>query len=285
MTAADSSQRAGQDPFVCDDSSHSQQQANEYNLIHSIDFIWLSSGRRIDHTTLSEFCRQHTNELRGIFKQMIKLAINLKIANLSELCIDGTRVFADSNKYKTWTAKRLSRVLEQLDAQIVEALETLEVSDSLDKDLLGEDVSADRLPAAVRDLKSRREQLAVHRETLKQMDETRQKNGSKGPAQIPKTDPGGRILPNKEGDYAPNYTPMATTETQSGLIVDADVFIGNVEHQQPGSIIDTVNEEFDSEGNVDRVLADSAYTTGENLSLAKQKKVETVRQSQQNLRP
>lgn len=248
----------------------------EYNLIHSIDFIWLSSGRRIDHTTLSEFRRQHTKELRGIFKQMIKLAINLKIANLSELCIDGTRVKADSNKYKTWTAKRLTKALEQLDAQLVEAMENLEVSDSLDEDLLGEDVSADRLPAAVRDLKSRREQLAVHMETLKQMDETRQKNGSKGPAQIPKTDPDSRIVPNKEGGYAPNYTPMATTETQGGLIVDADVLIGNVEHQQLGSILETVKEDFDLDGNVDRVLADSAYTTGENLSLAEQNKVELL---------
>jgi len=34
----------------------------EYNLIHSIDFIWLSSGRRIDHTTLSQFRREHTKE-------------------------------------------------------------------------------------------------------------------------------------------------------------------------------------------------------------------------------
>jgi len=208
---------------------------------------------------------------------MIKLAIHLKIANLSELCIDGTRVLADANKYKTWTAKRLAKALEQLDAQIAEALETLEVSDSLDKDLWGEDVSADRLPAAVRDLKSRREQLEVHMETLKQMDETRQKNGSKGPAQIPKTDPDSRILPNKEGGYAPNYTPMATTETQGGLIVDADVLIGNVEHHQLGSILETVVEEFGSEGNVaDRVLADSAYTTGENLSLAEEKEVELL---------
>ena len=73
------------------------------------------------------------------------------------------------------------------------------------------DVSADRLPAAVRDLKGRREQLAAHMETAKAMDEARQKNGSKGPAQIPKTDTDSRILPNKKGGYAANYTAMVTT--------------------------------------------------------------------------
>ncbi len=68
----------------------------EYQLKHSIDFMWLTSGRTIDHTTLSEFRRKHTQELKDIFKQMVKLAIDLKVANLAELCIDGTRVLADS---------------------------------------------------------------------------------------------------------------------------------------------------------------------------------------------
>ena len=43
------------------------------------------------------------DELRDIFQQMIKSAIDLKIANLSELCIDGTRVLADASRRKTWT--------------------------------------------------------------------------------------------------------------------------------------------------------------------------------------
>lgn len=246
----------------------------EYELKHSIDFMWLTSGRRIDHTTISEFRRKHTKELKGIFKQLIKLAIDLKIANLADLCIDGTRVLADANKYKTWTTQRLARALEQLDAQIAEALENLEVHDSLDEDLLGDDISADRLPEAIRSLKKRREQLAAHLETTKEMDAIRKKNGSKGPAQLPKTDPDSRILPNKEGGYAPNYTPMATTETQSGLIVQADVVIGNVEHDQLIDTIDATASDYDVD--VERVTVDSAYTTGKNLSMAEEKEVELI---------
>jgi transposase len=238
----------------------------EYEVKHSIDFMWLTSGRRIDHTTLSEFRRKHSQELRGIFKQMIKLAIDLKIANLAELCIDGTRVLANANRYKTWTSDRLAKALGQLDAQIAEALATLEANDSLDEDLLGDDISADRLPAEVADLQSRREQLAAHLETAKAMDELRQKNGSQGPAQLPKSDTDSRILPNKEGGYAANFTPMATTETGCGMIVMADVLIGNVEHDQLRSIIDTLQADFDVE--VERALSDTAKTTVENLTTA-----------------
>ena len=243
-----------------------------YELKHSIDFMWLSSGRRIDHSTLSDFRRKNAAALKDIFKQMIKLAINLGIANLSEICIDGTRVLGDANKYKTWTAARLARALEQLDSQITEALAVLEINDALNEDLIGQDISADRLPAAVADLKSRREQLAEHMKTVQDMDSVRKKNGTKGPAQLPKTDPDSRILPNKEGGYAANFTPMAATETLSGLIVSAEVLIGNVEHDQFSSIVDCIAEDFgvDLQG----VLADSAYTTGQNLSIAEDKQID-----------
>lgn len=246
----------------------------EYEVKHSIDFMWLTSGRRIHNTTLSEFRRKHSDELRDIFKQMIKLAIDLKVANLAELCIDGTRVLADANKYKNWTTDKLSRALAQLDAQIAEAMANLEVSDSLDEDLIGQDISADRLPAGVADLKTRREQLAAYRETTEAMDAARKRNGTKGPAQMPKTDPDSRILPNKEGGYAANYTPMATTETGLGLIVDAGVVIGNVEHHELLGSVETIVTDFGVD--IEQVLADSAYTRGENLDAMEQKEIELI---------
>ena len=118
----------------------------EYEIKHSIDFIWLAGGRRIDHSTLSEFRRKNSASLKDIFKQMIRLAINLGIANLSELCIDGTRVLANASKRKTWTADRLAKALAELDSQIEQAMKSLEANDSIDEDLLAQDVSAEHLP-------------------------------------------------------------------------------------------------------------------------------------------
>ena len=246
----------------------------EYELKHSIDFMWLASGRQIDHTTLSEFRRQHAEALKDIFQQMIKLAIDLGIAKLSELCIDGTRVLADANRYKTWTSERLERALQELDKQLAEALANLETTDALEQDLFGDEQAADRLPTNVADLQDRRRQLAELQQQTQAMDEARRDNGSQGPAQLPKTDPDARILPNKEGGYAPNYTPLATTETGCGLIVHCDVVIGNVEHNQLTSIIDAVESDYQVE--VERALVDAAYTTGENLTASEARKVELI---------
>jgi transposase len=249
----------------------------EYALKHSIDFMWLSSGRQIDHVTLCEFRRQYSKELRGIFRQLVKLAIDLGMANLSELCIDGTRVLASANKYKTWTAARLEKALAELDRQLADALSGLEEADRVNEDLLGDEYPADQLPAALADIETRRAKLEQHLETVRKMDAARAKYGTdatKNPAQLPKTDPDSRILPNKEGGYAANYTPMATVDSQGGFIVCADVMIGNVEHDQLAMIVDSVRSDYDAD--IERVLVDSAYTTGENLTEAEQRGIELV---------
>jgi hypothetical protein len=40
-------------------------------------------------------------------------------------------------------------------------------------------------------------------------DAARKKDGIKTPAQLPKADTESTVMPNKEGGYAPNYTPVA----------------------------------------------------------------------------
>ena len=43
-------------------------------------------------------------------------------------------------------------------------------------------------------------------------------NPTKNPAQVPTTDPDSKVMPNKEGGYAPNYTPTATTDGHRGHV-------------------------------------------------------------------
>lgn len=248
----------------------------EYNVSHSIDFIWLASGRTIDHTTLSRFRRDHKGRLKKIYRDMVRLAINLKAAKLSELCIDGSRVLANANRYRTLTAKKAERLIEELDKQIASALGELESSDELEE-FFDDGQPADKLPESLRDMKERQKQLQAALEKLQQMDAERAswvKDPEKNPAQLPVTDPDSRILPNKEGGYAANFTPMAVTETVHGFIVGADVLIGNVEHACMPGMIERIEEEFGQK--VEMVMADTAYPTGPNLTEMERLKVELL---------
>ena len=52
---------------------------------------------------------------------------------------------------------------------------------------------------------------------------------------VPVADPDSSILPNKSGGFAPNDTTMCVTESQSGMIVDADVL--GQDESEPGALL------------------------------------------------
>src|SRR4030067_3580075 len=75
-------------------------------------------------------------------------------------------------------------------------------------------------------MEKRREQIRDALRQAKAADEARGKKGrdaEKNPAQVPTTVADSRVMPNKEGGYAPNYTPTATTDGHRGFIVDCNV--------------------------------------------------------------
>jgi hypothetical protein len=79
------------------------------------------------------------------------------------------------------------------------------------------------LPERLKSLEERRKKLA---EVARTRDEERRQSGTdprKNPAQVPTTDPQSKVMPNKEGGFAPNYTPTALTDGEIGIILDANV--------------------------------------------------------------
>ncbi len=112
---------------------------SKYQLKHSIDFMWLVSGRTIDYSTICAFRREHEKGLKELFKQMIGIAVDLNMANLADLCIDGTRILGNASRSQTWTAERLAKALAILDGQIAEALQGMDLNDQTE-DLYGQDV-------------------------------------------------------------------------------------------------------------------------------------------------
>ena len=102
--------------------------------------------------------------------------------------------------------------------------------------------------------------LAVVRErdTAKQA-----KEGAQAPAvRVPVTDPDAYVLPNKEGGYAPNYTPVAGVDSRNGMILAADVLADGSEASALLPLVETVKEAHGTEPG--RVLCDSGFASGSN---------------------
>lgn len=239
----------------------------EYAVSHNIDFIWLVQGRSIDHSTLSGFRTAHRGQLKELSRHINRVALGLGLLRLAEVAVDGTRVLANNNRGKTLTAEKIETLLAELDRQLEQALSETEAADTLDALFENDEDSSSRLPADVADLQARQARLRELLAQAQQADKARRREGidpQKNPAQVPTTDPDSRILPNKEGGYAANYTPMAAADTAGGFIVAADVL--DAETPEPGALVSLVDEIDTAYGErPETVLADGVYATGPNL--------------------
>jgi transposase len=245
----------------------------EYMSRHSVDFLWLAEGHSPDHSTLSHFRLQFGDALKELFRHVLRVAMAAGLLRLVDVATDGTRAKASNSRSETWTAKEIGTVIDQLVKEFETKLSETRENDGRETDLFG-DSSTEMLPPELADLKLRREKLEQIQRDLKSMDEDRRKNGvdpAKNPAQIPKTDPDSRILPNKEGGYAPNYTPICTAEGHGGFLVDADV-VSDVEQRELLPSLDRVQQTLGEKP--ENALADGAFATGPNIEGVEQRGIE-----------
>jgi hypothetical protein len=206
---------------------------------------------------------------------MNRKAIELGVSKLGEVCIDGSRIKANASRSHTLTAEKVQKQLQHLDDQLNAALEEMKHNDELDE--LFDEPSGDKLPPDLADVAVRKAKLKEMLQQLEEMDAARRKSGidpAKNPAQLSENDTDARVLPNKEGGYAPNFTPMAITETTNGFIVGADVLIGNDEHVHTISMFDTLTDEYGESPRA--ALADSAFATGTNIAEFEERDIELI---------
>ncbi|MDA0810246.1 MAG: IS1182 family transposase [Planctomycetota bacterium] len=224
-------------------SSRQLEEATYYRL----DFIWLLHGRRIDHTTLAKFRTRFRKPLKELFRRVGRMAMTLGLVRLCEVAFDGTRVKANNSRHATRTAKTLEEKLAALDELFEQMMAEQDADDARQQTLTSRDDSPTRLPASLANLERRRQKVRDALVQAQAADEARRKLGrtpEKNPAQVPTTDPESRVMPNKDGGYAPNYTPTATTDGHRGFIVDCDVTSDVNEGSLAAPSVDQIEEAF-----------------------------------------
>jgi len=243
----------------------------EYACANNLDFLWLAEGRTIDHDTICKFRTKFKGPLKDLFKRVGRLAMSMGLIRLLEVAFDGTRVKANASRFHTWTAEKVEAALAELEAQIEQMLSEAETTDAAEAALWGER-PAEKLPPELADAKQRQEKLREALDQLREADAARKKDGIKSPAQLPKGDTDSTVMPNKEGGYAPNYTPTVASDGTQGFIVNCDVIPGPNEHNELLPSVDRIAEDFEQKPG--GVAADKAFGTGSNLEGMEKREVE-----------
>lgn len=231
----------------------------------SVDFLWLTCGRSIDHATLCEFRTAFAEELRGLLVQVAELARAMGLVRLNAIGLDGTRIKANSSRQGTASAQALEQKLGVLRGEIDRLFAEAAEADRAHDDLFGA-WSPTVLPPSLGRKKRRLKRLEQALAAAQAQDAKRQRRSDspKTAACVPVADPESAVLPNKEGGYAPHYAPMAAVDGHRGFIVDASVHADAVESGTTVPTVDRIRAAFGQTPDV--LVADTSHGTGPNLA-------------------
>lgn len=267
----------------------------EEALLQRIDFLWLAGGLSIDHSTLCGFRQSRRRELKIFFQQLVLLGQRLGLVSFEQLAMDGSRVRANNRRRGTRTpAELLAQPAPAADASPVaetsatqppgaesgptnsttapsveaatsaQSLQQLsELFDAFADAAAAEDAAPE--PLRVQLLSVSHQQTPAELQAAVAEVQRLTAAGAPLPARLPITDPDSRVLPNKEGGFAPNYTPLAVVDVASGLVVEADVCTDSTEERQLLPGLAAVEATFGAAARPKAVLADGSFPTGYNL--------------------
>jgi len=231
--------------------------------VNRLDFIWLLEGFVPDHATICKFRTQFGKEIKDLFRQVGRVAMEMNLVALNQVLLDGSEFKANNSRYATNRRPSLQQKLDGLDRQIEQMMAEAERQDQAENQLFGESSPA-KLPKALQNLKARQERLRQAMKSLEKLEKDRgtRKDTTKPPA-IPTTDPDARVIPTKQGGYAPGYTAVLATDAEHGFILDTQVIIGNNEAATVLPAVENIEKNFDRKPK--ELDADSGFNTGPNL--------------------
>jgi len=241
-----------------------------------LDFIWFLEGMTIDHSTFAGFRTRFCDQLRSLLRDLNRLAREHSKKKSCEVTLstDGTRLRANSDRTgartATWLVAKLAELQRQYD-ELVAAMAEADEREQCDGRAAGEDEEpADKLSAA--ELQKRIGELELQKEKLQNaLEEARRRteakrahDGQSSPeARVPLTDPDAHVLPNKEGGHGPNYTPVASMDVDTRMVVSGEVPEAADEASTVANSVEATEETFGKKP--DAVLFDGNFASGQNL--------------------
>lgn len=226
-------------------------------------FQWLAGMRVINHHTLSDFRIRYKDALDDLFTQMLGVLSSEGLLTLERVAHDGTKIKANASTSSFRREDRLKEHLRLAKEQV---------------DHMGDPRTAQEVTPRIRAARERaaKEKQTRLEEALQELERVRNQRGRRcSPEEVrtSTTDPEARIMKNSNDGYRPSYNLQLSTDATAGAVVSVDV-------SQRASDTDLVQAVEQIEARLGKrpqqVLADSEYTTHENVMALDQKKVDFI---------
>jgi transposase len=223
--------------------------ALERGCAEEMGFIWLTGNRRPDHNTLWRFWHTHRAGVRALFRQSVRVAMELNLIGLVVEAVDGTKIQAACSGRGSYDQKGLEKMLARLDAElgVREA--------SIAQDGAGEERERAQLPAALQERLTLREQVKVALEKVR-AGEARHVHPREPEARRMESDGRNRF----------SYNAQAVINDQAGILVAAEVTTDPIDQNQLAPMLRQARTQTDAPAHT---LADNGYVLSDQLAEAR----------------
>ena len=246
---------------------------------------------RPDHATVARFRQRHTEALKGLFTDILRLCKEAGLVKVGVVALDGTKIAADA-------ALEANRTYVSIRAEVETMLQDADSKDAEEDRLYSPEQRGDELPDAMRDRNGRLERLKRCRERLEgeaaaaaadharklaeraaKEAETGQKLRGRKPKPVSEspeaeakanvTDPDSRIMKTRRG-FVQGYNAQAVA-TADQIIVAAEVTPEENDVGQLHPMLAATADELKAAGVEEAVgaaLVDAGYCSEANLEQA-----------------
>jgi transposase len=205
----------------------------------SLPYQWLCGGVSINYHLLSDFRSSGGEKWDELLTQIVATLLDAGLVNMERIAQDGMRVRASAGKSSFHRRATLEECLEAAKEQ-VETLKQLSEEDTAE-------LTRRQRAARERTARERQERIEV---AIRQCDELRQQREAstarkEREARASTTDPDARNMKFPDGGYRPGYNVQFATDTESGVIVGAEVTNAGNDGQELPLMLDQLQERYE----------------------------------------
>src|SRR5579884_3358805 len=140
----------------------------QQRLIEDVAFRVLAAGNEPDFRTIADFRKIHLQVLKGLFEQVLKMALEMGAVKLGRVALDGSKIKANASKHKAMSYDRMVEQERAIRKQVKEMLARAEAADAEEDRRYGKDRAGDELP---KELQRRETRVKRIREAKRALEE------------------------------------------------------------------------------------------------------------------
>jgi transposase len=248
-------------------------------LVEDVAFRELAAGNQRDFRTIADFRKLHLAALEELFGQVLRITLETGTMKLGRVVVDGSKVKANASKHKAMSYGRMQETEKRLREQVRKLMSQAEAADAAEDTQYGRERRGDELPEELRRRETRIQRIREARRALQERAREQAQSAGKKPeeakptpkAQYNFTDPESRIMKGPDG-FVQAYNTQIAVEPNFQFIVGQMVTPAANDKQQMAPLVEAIQEQ--SGQKPEEVLADSGYSSEENLKYLTKKRIE-----------